>query len=600
MDGGKRGRAGGGGRVGGGGDMDGEEGEDTRKGRRRGGMEDEEVRGGGGDKEDEEGQEEEDEQEEEEETKRRREEETWRMRKGRRSKVSGGEGAAAGGGSDKGQGSTARVVATRQTTVRRWVDNEAQKKLDIAWAEAMFRFGIAFNFLNMDTTQTLHAVYLEVVRPKVKLPSYNHMRIGHVGCHLSQDPEGGAFIDCMLGHVRMWVNRLQESASDELLGGGEQGAILVATVTMTGRKKNAPALVRLWEQVMREIGLNRINAICTDNAEVNKKAAQILERHKDKEVARIPWVPCGAHCCSLLLKDLANLSWIKGTVKTANTIVKFIRNHHATHGLMMSIDDTLSLLHPTEVRFGSVYMMLQRLADRVCCVLEAIGTAGSFFKSLMEPVSNNGSVLSGPAQDPEEKEEQERRQRRMVKAPRGRIPKELVDSDSSGNSDLEDLVWKGKCWNESSSEDRSEEAGDSNFELREAPAVPTTSYVGRRTRQRERDLEVEPMPVVDVVDTDVEFLLQPHDDPDEEEATRAKAMADRDAELVDKPMRAEEVRRAALPTRRERERRVAQHNKHTDELVKEVDMEDGENIAMHKEENVVQQGGDEGQRADRP
>ncbi|GBG73491.1 hypothetical protein CBR_g16832 [Chara braunii] len=88
MDGGKRGRAGGGGRVGGGRDMNGKEGEDTRKGRRRGGMEDEEVRGGGGDKEDEEGQEEEDEQKEDEseETERRREEETWRMRKGRKSK----------------------------------------------------------------------------------------------------------------------------------------------------------------------------------------------------------------------------------------------------------------------------------------------------------------------------------------------------------------------------------------------------------------------------------------------------------------------------------------------------------------------------------
>ncbi|GBG85919.1 hypothetical protein CBR_g40731 [Chara braunii] len=74
--------------------------------------------------------------------------------------------------------------------------------------------------------------------------------------------------------------------------------------------------------------------------------------------------PCGAHCCSLLLKDLANLAWVRDIVKTANTIVKFIKNHHATNGLMMTIDYSLTLRRPTEVRFGSVYQMLQRVLNR--------------------------------------------------------------------------------------------------------------------------------------------------------------------------------------------------------------------------------------------
>ncbi|GBG91584.1 hypothetical protein CBR_g52620 [Chara braunii] len=103
------------------------------------------------------------------------------------------------------------------------------------------------------------------------------------------------------------------------LAAREQEAVLVAPLTMTARKKNALVSARLWEHVMREIGLKCINGICTDNALVNKKAVEILELHKDKEVARIPWVPCGAHCCSLLLKDLTNPSWIKGTVNTSNT-----------------------------------------------------------------------------------------------------------------------------------------------------------------------------------------------------------------------------------------------------------------------------------------
>ncbi|GBG60331.1 hypothetical protein CBR_g4287 [Chara braunii] len=335
---------------------------------------------------------------------------------------------------------------------------------------------------------------------------------------------------------------------------GEQGAFLVATMTMMERKTNAPTLARLWEQVTREIELKCINAICTDNAEVNRKATQILEWRKDKEVAKIPWFPCGPQCCNFLLKDLTNLSWIKGIVKTANTN-------------------------------DSGY----------------IDVLGSFFEPLMEPEKNDGSVLSGPAEDAAKKEEEEERRRRMVKAPRARIPKDLVDFDSSGISKLEDLVWKGKCWNESSSEDCSEEeAGDANFELLEAPTVPTTTYVGTRTQGRERDLKVETTPVVNTADMGVGFLLHPHDDPNEEEATRAKAMVDKDAELADRRMRAEEARRAALPTPRERERHSAQLDKNIDETVKDVDKEDGEKNVMHEEENVVQQGGDKGQRADEP
>ncbi|GBG68423.1 hypothetical protein CBR_g2967 [Chara braunii] len=215
-----------------------------------------------------------------------------------------GGGAADGGGGQEGQGSTARTTTLRQTTVRRWVDNAAQKKLDIAWAEAMFRKN----------------------RPVMNF-----------------------------------------------LAAGDQGAVLVTTVAMSGRKKNAVALAKLWEQIMREIGLQRINAICTDNAEVNKKAAQILERCKDKDVARTGHtVAVSFSRICLLLKDLVNLSWIKGTVKTANTIVKFIWNHHATHDLMMIVDDSLSWLRLTEVRFGSVYQMLQRLTDRKDVLVEMV------------------------------------------------------------------------------------------------------------------------------------------------------------------------------------------------------------------------------------
>ncbi|GBG77845.1 hypothetical protein CBR_g25776 [Chara braunii] len=163
--------------------------------------------------------------------------------------------------------SATRAAPVQQTTITRLVDNAAQKKFDIAWAEAMFRAGIAFNFLNFDTTLKLHEVYLEVAsaRLKVKLPFAKHIQM------------------VMLDFIFLGIqNQMQP---------------LIA-------------------------------------------------------------------CHGLLLRNISKLDWIKGTVKRSHTIVKFIRNHRCTHSLMMSLNDSLSLLRPIEVRFGSVYMMVERLYDR--------------------------------------------------------------------------------------------------------------------------------------------------------------------------------------------------------------------------------------------
>ncbi|GBG78135.1 hypothetical protein CBR_g26171 [Chara braunii] len=191
-------------------------------------------------------------------------------------------------------GSNTRLSSLQQSTIKRWVDNGAQKKLDIAWAETMFRAGISFNFLNFETTQKLHEVYLQVAksRPQVKLPSFNHMRtvMLDIVCMRVQktveplttcwDVSGCTFVTD--GSSDRWERPVMN-----FLAAGVDGAVLVATVSMSGRKKTGPALAKLWEQIMREIGLRRINSICTDNADVNKRASQILERRTDKEVARI-------------------------------------------------------------------------------------------------------------------------------------------------------------------------------------------------------------------------------------------------------------------------------------------------------------------------
>ncbi|GBG61040.1 hypothetical protein CBR_g18635 [Chara braunii] len=459
-------------------------------------------------------------------------------------------GLAAGGG--EASGSNTRLSSLQQSTIRRWVDNDAQKKLDIEWAEAMFRVGIPFNFLNVETTQELHEVYLQVAnsRPRVKLASFKHIRtvmldIVYMRVQKTVEPLTTSWDVSGCTFITDGSSDRRERPVMNFLAAGVDGAVFVATVSMSGRNKIGPALAKLREQIMREIGLRGINAICTDNVEVSKRVVQILERRTDKEIARILWVPCAAHCCSLLLCDLGKLDWVKNTVKRGHAIVKFIKNHHSTHSLMMTVDDSLSLLRLMEVRFGSVYQLLER-------------------------VHNKRAVL-----------------------------KDMVNGRNAAKwnaiRDLDGKLWKGK-WGllEGSSGSEEEADDDSDFELRPEPAVPGTTYVGkRRTGQQRREgprpkvmepgvRETKPYnPQSDVefarLDTDVETLLQTRVDTDEEDANRSKAMADRETELVNKRMMEEEARRAAIPTSREIERGLKQAREHQQQVNWALEVvEDGE------------------------
>ncbi|GBG71982.1 hypothetical protein CBR_g10920 [Chara braunii] len=227
-----------------------------------------------------------------------------------------------------------------------------------------------------------------------------------------------------------------------------------------------------------------------------------------------------------------------------------------------------------------------------------------FVEPAPEPEENDGSVSKGPEDEAEKTEEELVRERRLTKTSKGRVPKNLEDKDEelTDDSDLDDELWKGKCGlSEDSSGSEEDDDDDSDFELRPEPSVPGTTYIGRRWTRRQRREEPRPTatepevretalynPQSDVefarLETDVETLLETRVDEDEEDANRAKAMADRETELVNKRMM-EEARRAAIPTRREIERGLKQAREHQQQINQALEVEkEGEEEEEHQAE----------------
>ncbi|GBG90686.1 hypothetical protein CBR_g51130 [Chara braunii] len=559
-------------------------------------------------------------------------------------------------GDDGTGGGAARVVlAKTQTTIRKWIDDDAQKTLDIARVEAMFRAGIAFNFLNFDTTQVLHDAYLEVAnaKPKVKLPTYKHtwtvmLNFIFLKVQKSINPFTACWDKTGCTFIRDGSTDRKNRPVMNFLAAGEKRAVLVTTIYMTGRKKNAAALTKLWEQVMREIRFKRINAICTDNAEVTKKAAQILERRTDRDVARIPWEKLQEKT-DLVYHTVRSESWwaimrkIVVIAEPVYSLLKRMDKEGVSPTNLMEFDDLIAreltnvvltkkeredvmdkvkdrmqmmrqpvhaaafLLDPRrrdpgwlndpdnalvqnamrffcrqsraewdskphmdmrdhlyellresgegEVRtdehmwtpvvikqatrrtpadwwtlYGGDVPQLQQIAINVLGMWSTATPAernwasmdfvhskrrnslspdsleklvyihwnmqllrvpnskdngyvdvwGSFFEPLMEPTAKDVAVEDATKDKTTDNIEEEKRQKRLKKTPKDRIPKSLLDDDSSGSNEFEDLVWKGKCWNESTSEesDGEDDIGeDSDFELVGKPAV--LAYIRR-------------------------------------------------------------------------------------------------------------------------
>ncbi|GBG59722.1 hypothetical protein CBR_g54825 [Chara braunii] len=499
----------------------------------------------------------------------------------------------------------------KQASIRRWTENSSQQRLDIAWGMHLYEHGAPFNYVTGEKTHELHDLYLELgeKRQRVKMPSRMLMAtvvldIGYEqtqeamkplmecwdinGCTLITDgctdrtfrpvvgkPGEGALL---FAEVRGYsafhftvpasevLNDQQGSRFQaahclwppdtvmNFIAAGESGAVMLKVVDMSKRKKNAVSLAKLWEGVIREIGVHRVNALCTDNAEVNKHAARILRRRTDVNISRIPWVLCAAHCLNLLLKGICEESWVREPHKRGKTIVKCIKNHHKTTQLFKDcskMERSRTLTMPTEVRFASVYMMLERLLDRKK-VLKAMMKEGWLdIKWAARKKCEIAETVYLTVRSEEWWEEVEAAVdmmtpvydllRQMDKS--GTAP--YYDTDNS--DDGEDLVWRGKgkkrkdmecldgaCHGKGKAQVEEDDDGDSHEED-EVDEIVTAEFALRTPSESDEDSDDDPSEDdmalrqdASQMDSDLEFLLprtcdSPNATQTEDEAARAYA-----------------------------------------------------------------------------
>ncbi|GBG92069.1 hypothetical protein CBR_g54324 [Chara braunii] len=435
-----------------------------------------------------------------------------------------------------------------QTSIKRWATNDSQQRLNVAWGMHLFRHGAPFNYVRTKETQELNDLYLELgeKRQRVKMPSLEVIRTvlldiiykkvledmhplkakwDNTGCNLLTD-------GCTDRRYRPVMN---------FIGAGESGAILLKVVDVSKKKKTAIALAMMWEQMIRDIGVHRVNVICTDNAEVNKQAARILRRRTDRDISSILWISCATHFLNLLMKDVCELDWVKEVVQRMKMMLLNIKKKKST---------------------GSLAGYLDMWA--------------AFFNDVEAPTPNDPVASPRVVTPADLSDDKVAGRTNLAKTPRARVlwPHVVDGSSSSDNSDDgEDLIWRGKGNNkkvfevvdggkgklqmdvDDEEQDTEESEEDyENFPLRS----PRASDISSDDNELDDDLTRNVERVY--LDSDLEFLRPrgmnlnacvevDKDFDDDADRARAQSLAHRDHALVEQRIREETAKRSVAPLR---------------------------------------------------
>lgn len=117
--------------------------------------------------------------------------------------------------------------------------------------------------------------------------------------------------------------------------------------------------------VMEEVGSDKVNAVCTDNASNNKKAWEIVEDLYVENI--ISFFGCAAHVLNLLSKDILDQPSAAKIFKDAKVVIKEIKESHVLLSEFTDIQKNdekgikVTLKIPAKTRWGSASQCLESI-----------------------------------------------------------------------------------------------------------------------------------------------------------------------------------------------------------------------------------------------
>ncbi|ERN00539.1 hypothetical protein AMTR_s00102p00084180 [Amborella trichopoda] len=99
-----------------------------------------------------------------------------------------------------------------------------------------------------------------------------------------------------------WLNKVSKKEFLNFLAYSPKGTVFLSSKDVSGMKKDANFYVRLYDQIVEEVGDKLVVQFITDNACACVSASsKLLDKRK-----HLVWTPCAAHSIDLMLEEIEN------------------------------------------------------------------------------------------------------------------------------------------------------------------------------------------------------------------------------------------------------------------------------------------------------
>ncbi|KAL4180124.1 hypothetical protein AMTRI_Chr13g90570 [Amborella trichopoda] len=154
-----------------------------------------------------------------------------------------------------------------------------------------------------------------------------------------------------------WLNKVSKKEFLNFLAYSPKGTAFLSSKDVSGTKKDANFYVRLYDQIVEEVGDKHVVQFITDNARACVSAgSKLMDKRK-----HLVWTPCAAHSIDLMLEEIGEIKIVKETLDEARLVSRFIYNHSKILFLFREHSKKKEIIRPAITRFATDYLAVDSI-----------------------------------------------------------------------------------------------------------------------------------------------------------------------------------------------------------------------------------------------
>ncbi|ERM96540.1 hypothetical protein AMTR_s00001p00267660 [Amborella trichopoda] len=117
-----------------------------------------------------------------------------------------------------------------------------------------------------------------------------------------------------------WLNKVNKKEFLNFLAYSPKGTAFLSSKDVSETKKDTNFYVRLYDQIVEEVGYKHVVQFITDNA---RACVSVGNKLMDKR-KHLVWTPCAAHNIDLMLEEIGEIKIVKETLDEARGIKEIV------------------------------------------------------------------------------------------------------------------------------------------------------------------------------------------------------------------------------------------------------------------------------------